>query len=336
VQPKASQYAPLQAKIANARDHGASGIILVDLSPKAGQKELIPVRRLFGGRSQNNIVAAQIRRDIVEQHLEAEGVSLSELKARIDREEKPSSLALPSLHAVLTVNLEKTTRMTDNVVAVLPGADVKLKPENVVVGAHYDHIGLGYFGTSDFSTEGQIHHGADDNASGTAVMMSAAARLGRSPDRPPRTIVFVAFSGEELGLHGSRYFVAHAPFPLDSTKAMINLDMVGRMKDNHASVGAVDSATEFPDLIRRAAGGLDITMKQGGGSTDHVAFYEKKIPAVHFTTGGHPDYHRPSDTWEKLNVAGMAKISDTVVALVREIAAAKDGLTFKMPSRRNG
>ena len=333
-QPQASRYAPLQAKVSNARDHGAIGMILVDLSPKEGQKELITVRRLYSGRSQNNIVAAQIRREIVEQRLQAEGVSLGELKTKIDREENPSSIAIPSLRAALTVTLEKTTRPTDNVVAVLPGADAKLKPENIVIGAHYDHLGLGHFGTNDSSTEGQIHHGADDNASGTAVMMSAAARLSRSPDRPPRTIVFVAFSAEELGLHGSRYFVAHPPFPIGSTKAMINLDMVGRMKDNQLTAGAVDSAREFPGLISRAAQGLDVTMKQGGGRTDHVSFYEKEIPAVHFSTGNHPDYHRPSDTWDKLNIQGMAKVSDTVVSLVREIAAAKEGLTFKMPSPR--
>ena len=335
VQPQASKYAPLQAKASNARDHGAAGMILVDLSPKEGQKELIPVRRLFGGRSQNNIVAAQIRREILERRLQAEGVSLGELKVKIDREEKPSSIAIPSVRAALTVKLEKTTRPTDNVVAVLPGSDAKLKPENIVIGAHYDHIGLGHFGTNDFSAEGQIHHGADDNASGTAVMMSAAARLSRSPDRPPRTIVFVAFTGEELGLHGSRYFVAHPPFPIDSVKAMINLDMVGRMKENRFTAGAVDSAQEFPGLISRAAGGLDIRMRQGGGRTDHVPFYEKGIPAVHFSTGGHPDYHRPSDTWDKLNIQGMAKVSDIVVALARELAAAKDGLTFKMPSSKD-
>jgi hypothetical protein len=334
VQPQASKYAPLQAKASNARDHGAIGMILVDLSPKEGQKELIPVRRLFGGRSQKNIVAAQIRREILQRRLQAEGVSLGDLKAKIDREEKPSSIAFPSIRAALTVKLEKITRPTDNVVAVLPGADAKLKPENIVIGAHYDHIGLGHFGTNDFSTEGQIYHGADDNASGTAVVMSAAARLSRSPDRPPRTIVFVAFTGEELGLHGSRYFVAHPPFPIGSIKAMINLDMVGRMKENRVTAGAVDSAQEFPGLIGRAAGGLDIRMRQGGGSTDHVSFYEKGIPAVHFSTGGHPDYHRPSDTWDKLNIQGMAKVSDIVVALARELAAAKDGLTFKKPSSK--
>jgi Zn-dependent M28 family amino/carboxypeptidase len=111
--------------------------------------------------------------------------------------------------------------------------------------------------------------------------------------------------------------------------------MVGRMKDNRVTAGAVDSAQEFPALISRAAGELDIKMRPGGSSTDHVSFFEKGIPAVHFTTGSHPDYHRPSDTWDKLNIQGMAKVSDLIVALGRELAAAKDGLTFKRPSSKD-
>jgi hypothetical protein len=336
-QPQASRYAPLQAKVANAREHGAAGLILVDLSaPKEGQRELIPTWRSLA-RGADNLIAAHIRRAIVEQRLQAAGLSLTELKDKIDREEKPSSIAVPSVTAALTVKLEKITRPTDNVVAILPGADPKLKQENIVVGAHYDHLGLGRFGSTDASAEGQIHHGADDNASGTAVMMSLAARLSRLPERPPRTIVFVAFTGEELGLHGSRFFVNHPPFPLGSIKAMINLDMVGRMKDNRITAAAVDSAKEFRDLIGRAAQGLDITMRAGGGSSDHASFYGKEIPALHFFTGMHPDYHKPSDTWDKLNIQGMVKVSDLVFALVREIAAAKEGLTYvKVPPSRGG
>jgi Zn-dependent M28 family amino/carboxypeptidase len=212
-----------------------------------------------------------------------------------------------------------------------------LKQENIVVGAHYDHLGLGYFGTNDAGAEGQIHHGADDNASGTAVMLAAAAELSRAPVAPPRTVVFVAFTGEELGLHGSRHFVDHPPFPIASTKAMINLDMVGRMKDNHVTAAAVDSAKELRSLVGRAAGGLEVAMRAGGGGSDHVPFYNKEIPSLHFFTGTHPDYHRPTDTWEKLNIQGMAKISAMVVALVKEIGAVKEGLTFvKVPSLRGG
>lgn len=332
--PLPSRYATLQSKISNAREHGAAGLILADLSPMPGQDELISLRRSMG-RSRNDLISVQIRHEIVERRLQAEGLSLRELKDKIDREEKPASVAIPSVRATLTVKLENITRPADNVVAVLPGSDAKLKQENIVIGAHYDHIGLGHFGTGNSKTEGEIHHGADDNASGTAVMMSVAARLSR--ERPPRTVVFVAFTGEELGLHGSRYFADHPPFPIASTRAMVNLDMVGRMRDNRLTAASVDSAKEFRELVGRAAGGLSVEMRPGGGSSDHVSFQRKKIPALHLTTGTHADYHRPSDTWEKLNIHGMAKISEMVLALARELAAAREGFTFiKVPSSRDG
>ncbi|HEX9445619.1 MAG TPA: M28 family peptidase, partial [Candidatus Binatia bacterium] len=130
------------------------------------------------------------------------------------------------------------------------------------------------------------------------------------------------------------------PFPLASTRAMINLDMVGRMKDNKVTVASVDSAKEFRALLERAgraAGGLNVEMKPRGGATDHVSFYNEQVPAVHFYTGMHPDYHRPSDKWEKLNIEGMARVGDMVLSLVNEIAAAGEGLTFvKLPSSRDG
>ncbi len=337
--PRASRHATLQAKAANARAHGAAGLILVDLAPREGRKELISLRRTMDG-SEGDLIAVQIGREIVERRLQDAGLSLRELKGEIDREEKPHSTPIPSLRAVLTVALKKIVRTTDNVVAVLPGSDPKVGRQNIVIGAHYDHLGLGHYGSMDPGAEGQIHNGADDNASGVAVMLSLAARLARAPAPPPRTIVFVAFTGEELGLYGSKHFVEHPPFPLASTRAMINLDMVGRMKDNKVTVASVDSAKEFRALLERAgraAGGLNVEMKPRGGATDHVSFYNKQVPAVHFYTGMHPDYHRPSDKWEKLNIEGMARVGDMVLSLVNEIAAAGEGLTFvKLPSSRDG
>jgi peptidase M28-like protein/PA domain-containing protein len=334
--PASSRYATLASKAANAREHGAAGLILADLSPKEGQKELIPTRRSLG-RSEADLIVAQIRREIMERHLQAAGLSLSDLKRKIDEEEKPHSIAVASAAASLSVTLAKISRPTDNVVAILPGADPRLKQENIVIGAHYDHLGLGFYGALDPSAEGTVHNGADDNASGTAVMLVLAARLSRLPVAPPRTIVFVAFTGEELGLYGSRYFAAHPPFPITATKAMINLDMVGRMKDNKVIVFSVDSAKEFREMLRRATEGLDVEMRPGGGRTDHVSFYNQGIPSLHFYTGTHSDYHRPSDTWEKLNVEGMTKVADAVFTLANELAATKQALTFvKVPSGREG
>ncbi|HEY1373905.1 MAG TPA: M20/M25/M40 family metallo-hydrolase [Candidatus Binatia bacterium] len=331
--PRSSRYATLNFKATNARAHGAAGLILLDLS--SPQDELMTLGRTMG-HGQGDLVAAQMRRETAEAIVGASGVSLSDLKAAIDREEKPHSAAIGGLKARLAVNLKKTVRQTDNVVAVLPGSDPKLKDENIVIGAHYDHLGLGHYGTMDPNAEGQIHNGADDNASGVAVMLSVAQRFAAGRP-PPRTLVFVAFTGEELGLYGSRYFVDHPPFPLTATKAMINLDMVGRMQDNKLMVNTADTAKEFRAMIGRAAGGLEVDMKATGGGSDHASFYAKGIPAVHLYTGMHSDYHRPTDDWEKLNIAGMVKVSDVVFTLASELAASHEPLAFvKPPSRRGG
>ena len=332
--PRSSRYAALGAKAANARTHGAAGLLLVDASAEADSPGLIPLRRTMG-RSEEALIAAQVRREAAERALGAAGVSLSELKARIDAEEKPHSAAVPGLNAALTVNLKRIVRPSDNVVAVLRGSDPALKGETIVIGGHYDHLGLGHYGTPDAKSEGQIHHGADDNASGIAVMLSLAERFARARPAPARTIVFVAFTGEELGLYGSKHFAAHPPFPIASTRAMINLDMVGRMKDNRLMVNSADTAKEFREMIGHAGPGLAIEMKATGGGSDHVSFHNQNVPAVHFYTGMHEDYHRPSDEWEKLNIEGMVKVSDLVLALVKELAATREPLAFVKPSRRD-
>jgi hypothetical protein len=237
------------------------------------------------------------------------------------------------------VNLEETRHQTENVVAVLPGSDPKLKDEAIVIGAHYDHLGFGHFGTRESSNEGRIHYGADDNASGTAVLLQVAERLGRSQPRPSRTIVFAAFSAEELGLHGSRRYVTQAPIPLSSTKTMINLDMVGRLRDRRLTVFGARSAKELSSIVGDAARevGLEINEPDGVGRSDHISFYNKKIPVLHFFSGSHPDYHRPSDTWDKLNIEGMAKISDLLFRTVQKLADTSAPMQFvSLPSRPPG
>lgn len=329
--PRYSNHATLLSKVTNTRNHGAVGMILVDLDPpRAGEKGLIPTRRT-SGPNDAGIVAAQIKREIAEKRLQEAGVSLRELKEKIDQEEKPASTILPGLRAALHVTLEKITKKTENVVGILLGSDPQLKEENIVIGAHYDHIGLGYFGTRDFSTEGQIHNGADDNASGTAVVLELAERLSRRPQKLPRTIVFVAFTGEELGTYGSKHYVSSPPFPIGSTKAMINLDMVGRMRDNRVTATGIDTAKEFRAIVTAAGKefGTEVSPSPGGiGRSDHASFYNKSIPVLHFYTGSHEDYHRPTDDWEKLNIEGMAKISDVVLAVVEKIASSKEPPTF--------
>jgi aminopeptidase YwaD len=334
--PRYSNYAALRTKAINARDHGAAGMILVDLNHSGDeQKELISTRNSLW-RGGNGIIAAQVKRNIIEKWLDVQGVSLRPIKEKIDREEKPASQYLPETHIELQVNLEEILQRTENVVGILQGSDPKLKDENVVIGAHYDHLGFGHYGTRDSSTEGQIHHGADDNASGVAVLLQLAEQLSRSSSKPARTIVFAAFSAEELGLYGSRHFVNYPPIPLSSTKAMLNLDMVGRLRDNRLTVFGTHSAKELSGIVLEEAQrlGLQVTESDSVGRSDQMSFYNRKIPALHFFTGSHPDYHRPGDTWEKLNLEGMAKITDLVLGTAQRVANSREPMNFvSLPSR---
>ena len=335
--PQYSTYATLRAKAINARDHGAAGLILVDLEYSQGTdgRELISARNSFS-RIENGIIVAQIARSIIEPVLRSRGISLANLKQQIDDDEGPRSMPVPNLNISLTVNLEAIASRAENVIGILPGSDPQLKREAIIIGAHYDHLGFGRYGSLDRSGEGKIHHGADDNASGTSVVMSIAEAMSRSARRPARTIIFAAFSGEELGLLGSRHYVEHPSVAMEETKAMLNLDMVGRLRDNRLVVFGTRSAAPLSGIVMNQARrvGLEIRESDRVGRSDHMSFYNRKIPSLHFFTGTHSDYHRPTDTWEKLNYDGMEKIAEVVRGTAEALADATEPLAFmSLPSR---
>jgi aminopeptidase YwaD len=333
--PDYSTYATLRTKANNARDHGAAGMILVDLNNRADDKTELLTTRGSLARGGNSLVAAQVKRRVIEKWLTSHGVSLESLKEKIDRDEKPASMAIPNATAKLQVTLEEHREQTENVIGVLPGTDPALRDQHIVIGAHYDHLGLGEFGARNLSAVGQIHHGADDNASGAAVVLDLAGRFSQSANRPKRSLVFVAFSGEELGLFGSRFFVEHFTF-LPATKAMINLDMVGRLRDNRLTASGARSGSTLSAVVNNAGREMDLTIGETNdvGRSDHMSFYNKKIPVVHFTTGVHPDYHRPSDTWDKLNTEGMSRIADLAQSIIAKLANSNQPINFvSLPSR---
>ena len=332
--PNYSNHATLRTKANNARDHGAAGIILVDLNTSDEKTELLTTLSSLA-RGGPSLVAAQVRRRAIEKWLESHGVSLKALKEKIDRDEKPASTPIANAMVQLQVTLQEQRERTENVVALLPGADPTLAGENIVIGAHYDHLGFGHFGAMNVNAAGQIHHGADDNASGTAVLLDLARHLSQLPTRPARTIVLVAFSAEELGLFGSRHFVDRFE-SISSTKAMLNLDMVGRLREDRVTVFGARSGENLSAIVTGNARdlGLKINESDDVGRSDHMSFYNKKIPVLHFFTGSHADYHRPSDTWEKLNIEGMARIGDLVLVTALRLANAKEPMNFvSLPSR---
>lgn len=215
-----------------------------------------------------------------------------------------------------------------NVIGLLPGRDPVLRNEAVIVGAHYDHLGLGGFGSLDPDSTGAVHNGADDNASGAAMLVRIAERLAATP--PARTVVFIAFSGEELGLLGSAHYVKHPLYPLTTTLAMINLDMVGRLRQKRLIVYGAQTAKEFPALLDSLNwhAGLDLKAQGDGyGPSDQSSFYAAGKPVLHFFTDLHEDYHRTTDDWQKIDVEGLDQVASFVTGVVTTLANRPGTLT---------
>ncbi len=226
----------------------------------------------------------------------------------------------------MKVELVRERGTTANVIGILPGTDARLKDEVVVVGAHYDHLGRGGEGSLAPDQIGVVHPGADDNASGTATVM-ALARSFAAQGGAPRTLVFIAFAAEELGILGSTHYVRHPALPLDKTVLMINLDMVGRLRDGKLYVGGVDSGSGLRRVVTDAAKGLPLTLELRGdpfASSDHSAFYPAGRPVLFFFTGAHGDYHRPSDTWDKVNATSAVAAEPTPPAYARIVAPPRE------------
>lgn len=218
-----------------------------------------------------------------------------------------------------------------NVVGVLEGADPDLRDRAVVVGAHYDHLGHGGFGSVHPEDHGQIHNGADDNASGVAALIEVARALTSGP-RPDRTVVFVAFTGEEYGLLGSSAYVKDPVVPLERTDAMLNMDMVGRLGSDPLIVYGTGTADEWEEILGSEAseGGIELSMGQEGfGPSDHTSFYARDIPVLHFFTNVHGDYHRPSDDWQKIDAQGLDRVAGLVSDVARRVASRSGPLTLR-------
>lgn len=243
--------------------------------------------------------------------------SLDEWESQIDAELKPASFPLAGWRLEANADVVRQEVAIQNVVGVLEGAG-PLADQTLVVGAHYDHLGRG----TQSPAGGEIHNGADDNASGVALLMELAGHYASRPTPPPRRMVFVAFTGEELGLLGSAHYVAHPVVPLESTVAMFNLDMVGRLTDNRLIVSGAETARQFSDLLDdvNERHGFDLVKVPGGmGPSDHASFCSKQIPVLHFFTGLHNDYHRPSDDVALLNLDGMTRVYQYARDLVDEV-----------------
>jgi hypothetical protein len=315
-----TRYSTLLEKAMTARNRGAKALLVVtDPTHDTNQGNYAGFAK--DPQAENyGLPVLRIDRERVLPLLKA--WELDALAKDIDRDLKPRSRDLPGAAVDYVEHLAKTRRKIRNVIGVLPGSDAVRAKEAVVIGAHYDHLGLG--GRHSLSPElaGQIHNGADDNASGTAAVIEMARAASANRKRFPRTTVFVAFAGEEIGLLGSAQYVSHPAIPLAQTIGMINLDMVGRSQGNILLSGldASPSLNADVDAAAKVASGLTVKRFQEGagvGSSDDTSFAVKKIPALGFFSGFHSDYHRPGDDWQKIDAAGAVQ----VMTLAFELAA---------------
>ncbi len=285
---------------------------------QAQYQAIVPFTRAGVDNGGRDMPVVFCSRGVIDQVLKASlSIGLAKLEEEIDKDLAPKSAQLAGWNVVGQTQVVRKQAEVKNVIGVLEGQG-PLADETIIIGAHYDHLGRGGMGSlARGSTE--IHNGADDNGSGTASLLEVARQLASREKKLPRRVVFLAFTGEERGLLGSAYYVGHPAFPLDKTVAMLNMDMVGRLTDNKLIIQGVDTAKEFGPLIDELNKTYDfkLTRKPGGfGPSDHASFFAKQIPVMHFFTGLHKDYHRPSDDADKVNFVGMRR----VVQMLCEVA----------------
>jgi hypothetical protein len=317
--------AALRYKAAKARELGAKAIIVVTGSEDSENDDLMKLAydNASGGAG---ILAINITRKAADAILKTAGTTVKALQLEINKTKSPKPVVLPNVSLQLTVSLKEIIENARNVVGILEGNDPSLKDQIIIVGAHYDHLGWGGEGSLKPDTVA-IHHGADDNASGTSGMLELAQWFASSKAALKRTMVFMAFSGEEEGLLGSGYYVNHPIIPLEKTVVMLNMDMIGRLKGRRLIVNGVGTSQGFEALVKKLNTDsmfvLSMT-KDGFGASDQASFYGKKIPVLFFFTDIHSDYHRPSDTWDKLNYPGMELVVRYAGAIATDLDQTAD------------
>ena len=307
-------------KLIAAKRRGALALLLAGTELPSPDKTAVRV----------GLVSGALTREAADAVLAAAGRTTTEAANALAAAHAPGSFATGA-RARIRVDIVSDEVRGMNVVGILPGADPALADEAVVIGAHYDHLGR---------VDGAVHPGADDNASGTAVALGLA-RAFAAAGGMRRTLVVALFGAEELGLIGSRHYVGRPVVPLTRTVAMVNFDMVGRLQTRRLNVGGGDSGSGLRALVSEAAQKEGITADLQGsphGPSDHTRFYDAGVPVLFFHTGGHDDYHRPTDTADKIDAAGMARVAAVAVRVIERLATDARPVYAKVPppSRRQG
>ncbi len=325
--PRGARFLRRAYKIANARRHGAEGVLLapaqdlVGLPANAGREDANPLRQ------ESEILALAISRATAALLVAAGGgASLEDRQAAIADAGSPASALLTGVLVRAEVLIRRDPGTIENVVGILPGSDPALAGETVVIGAHLDHLGRGEYGSLAPDRRGEVHNGADDNASGTAGLLALARALAAGPPTR-RSVALVAFTAEEVGLAGSAHYVAHPEVPITDTVAMVNLDMIGRLEGAPITVFGAESASGFEELVRAEGAplGVDLSFAQGAfAPSDQTSFHAQGIPVLFFFSGTHGEYHTPDDDPERVDPEGIAAIAALVERVARRLADAPE------------
>ncbi len=341
-----SPNAYIDRKLELIRSSGAAAILFVNdhaSAPTADQDELLEPSGF--GNNGDSVPFVHIRQAILDKLLQAAPIqadgrmlaSLHDVGKYIDETLKPVSQPLTGCSATIVTRFKTNSVTAYNLVGVIEG-EGPLANETIVIGGHYDHLGFGGYGSRAQTRTGEVHNGADDNASGTAAVIELARRVAAGP-KPKRRMVFICFSGEERGLVGSSYYVQNPIYPLENTVAMLNFDMIGRLKDNRVEVNGVGSSAAFPELVQKAdeAVPIDITVNPGAfAGSDHLPFYQKQIPVMFCFTGLTETYHTPDDDATTLNMEGALLVIDYSEQLLRGMDGLETRPAFSEGAPRRG
>jgi len=332
------EYSSLRYKATVARDKGALGIVFVNGYLPEDDRDKLVEFKYDGAASIEGFPTVQIKRNIVDKLFENEGIGFAEYQKKMSEEKKPASFEFKSITAEIETGVKQVEKTTWNVAAILEGNDAQLKNDYLVIGAHFDHLGMGQTGSLYMGDEPMIHNGADDNASGTAGVLELAEKFASLKDGLKRSVVFVGFSGEELGLLGSNYFVNNPPVDADRMVTMVNMDMIGRLNDkNELIVYGTGTSTNWKNILNeKNTDNFSLTFNdEGYGPSDHSSFYGKQIPVLFFFTGTHTDYHKPSDDVDKINAEGEEKVLNYVYNIAHEIVNAESKPDYLVVERKD-
>ncbi|MFI5181791.1 MAG: M28 family peptidase [Thermoanaerobaculia bacterium] len=326
-----SPFAALRFKASLAREKGAKALLVAAGPLTKDVADDLVAMRTDAAFADAGLVAVSIRRPVAEALFSASGKTLEAAQKAIDEAKKPASFPLEITTVSIVADVSPRRAVTRNVVAILRNPDGLKKNEIVVVGAHYDHLGMGGGSSLDRSGQPRIHPGADDNASGTAALLELARVFSAKRASLMRSILFISFAAEEEGTLGSLQFTKNPTVPMDSLTAMVNLDMIGRLRENKLNVQGVGTSPAWKPLVDKSneEAKLTLSLQQGGfGPSDHSPFYAAKKPVLFAFTGAHADYHKPEDTADKVDAGGIERVVAFVTPVIEGVVNAPERIAF--------